>query len=356
MKQSNYLNFENQHLYVGMDVHAKRWVISISVGGILLASFSQDPEVKILVNYLKRNYPGGIYHCVYEAGFSGFWIYEQLKKNEIDCIVINPADVPTTYKEKDRKTDKIDSRKLAKCLNHNQLEGIYVHDNEGYEERTLIRTREALVKDQTRCKNRIKGLMKFFGITIEDESIKKHWSNKYIEYLRNLKTEYSWAKVSLNTYLDQLKNYGKLISDITKQIRNISQTERYLKNVDNLRTIPGISILSSMILLTEIGDIHRFATIDKLCSYIGLVPSEHSSGEKENRTHMTSRGKSILKRVIVESSWIAIRKDPGLLMTFNKLIKRMKKTRAIITIARKLISRIMFVLKQGVEYKFLAVS
>lgn len=355
MKKTNYLNFVNQHIYVGIDVHAKRWVVSIVVESVLFGPISQDPEVRILVNYLKKNFPGGIYHCVYEAGFCGFWIHDQLRENGLDCTVVNPSDIPTTHKEKDRKTDKRDSRKMAKCLSRGELEAIYVHDNQTYEERSIIRTREALVKEQTRCKNRIKGLMKFFGIEITDEDIKTHWSNKFIKYLENLETEFSWSKISLNTYLEQLKYYRKLISDITKQIRKLSQTERYSNNVNVLRTIPGISILTAMILLTEIGNIQRFRRIDDLCGYIGLVPSEHSTGDKQKRNRMTKRGKSILKKVIVESSWTAIRKDSGLLMSFNNLSKRMKKTRAIISISRKLVSRIMYVLKNNEEYKFIAI-
>ncbi len=356
MKQTNYLNFANQHIYVGIDVHAKRWVVSIVVGDSLIGPISQDPEVKILVNYLRRHFPGGNYHCVYEAGFSGFWIHDELKKNGLNCIVINPADIPTTHKEKDRKTDKRDSRKLCRCHSHGELEGIYVHDKQTYEERSIIRARESLVKEQTRCKNRIKGLMKFFGIEITDEDIKTHWSNKFLQYLENLETEYSWAKISLSTYLEELRYYRKLISNITKEIRKLSRTERYRENVNLLCTIPGISILTAMILLTELWDIQRFANIDKLCSFIGLVPSEHSSGEKENRNYMTCRGKGILKRIIIESSWTAIRKDSGLLMSFNQLSRRMKKSRAIITISRKLVGRIMYVLNHKEEYKFLAVS
>jgi transposase len=145
-----------------------------------------------------------------------------------------------------------------------------------------------------------------------------------------------------------------MISEITKQIRNLSKSERYKTAVELLCTIPGISTLTAMIILTEIGDIHRFRTVDKLCSYIGLIPSEHSSGEKENRNYMTRRGKGILRRIIIEASWIAIRKDPGLLMNYTELTKRMKGNRAIKTISRKLIARIMFVLKNKEAYKFLA--
>lgn len=109
-----------------------------------------------------------------------------------------------------------------------------------------------------------------------------------------------------------------------------------------------------MILLTELGEISRFRRLDDLCSYVGLVPSEHSSGEKKDSGHLTRRGKSIMKRIIVEASWTAIRKDPGLLMNFNGFCKRMKKSRAIIKIARKFLSRIQHVLKYKEEYKFLA--
>ncbi len=356
MKQNNYLNFANHHIYVGIDVHYKSWVVSIHTEKIFHDTFTQDPKPQILINYLKRNFPGGIYHCVYEAGFSGFWIHDQLKESGVDCIVINPADVPTTNKERDRKTDKVDSLKLSRSLRNGQLESIYVHPKENYEDRMITRARESLVKDQTRIKNRIKGLMKFFGIEISEEQVKSHWSKRFIEILENIKTINSGAKVSLNRYLDQLKYQRKLISDITKDIRKLSLTEKYKEEVKYLTSIPGISILSAMILLTEIGDINRFNKLDKFLSYIGLIPSEHSSGEKENKNYMTRRGNSLLRKIIVESSWTAVRKDPGLLMSFNNICKRKTKSRAIITIARKLSGRIMHMLKCPEEYKFLPVK
>ncbi len=356
MKQINYLNFKNHHIYVGIDVHHKSWVVSIQTEKIFHDTFSQDPKPATLINYLERNFPGGVYHCVYEAGFSGFWIYEDLKAAGMDCMVINPADVPTTNKERDRKTDKVDSLKLSRSLRNGELEGIHVHTKENYEDRALTRARESLVKDQTRIKNRIKGLMKFFGIEITEEQVKTHWSKKFIELLENIETINSGAKISLNRYLEQLKCQRKLISDITRDIRKLSLSEKYREEVKYLSSVPGISTLSAMIFLLEIGNINRFKTLDKLLSYIGLIPSEHSSGEKENRKYMTRRGNSLLRKIIVESSWTAVRKDPGLLMSFNRICKRKRASRAIITIARKLTGRIMHTLKQREEYKFLPVK
>jgi len=356
MKQINYLNFKNHHIYVGLDVHHKNWVVSIHTEKIFHDTFTQDPKPAILIKYLKRNFPNGSYHSVYEAGFSGFWIHEQLKGGGIDSIVINPADVPTTNKERDRKTDKVDSLKLSRSLPNGELEGIYVHDRNTYEDRTLLRTRDSLVKDQTRIKNRIKGLMKFFGIEITHEQVKTHWSRRFIELLENVKTIDSGAKISLNMYLEQLKSQRKILCATTREIRKLSMIDKYKEDVKYLSSIPGISTLSAMTLITEIGNINRFNKLDKFLSYIGLIPSEHSSGEKENRRYMTRRGNSSLRKIIVEGSWTAVRKDPGLLMSFNKICKRHTKGRAIITIARKYAARIMHVLKQKEEYKFLAVK
>lgn len=353
MKENKYLDFSNQHIYIGIDVHNKKWHITILTEYNEHKSFSGPPSTEALANYLKKNFPGAIYHSVYEAGFSGFWIYERFKELGIDCIVINPADVPTTHKEKDRKTDSIDSRKLANALRNGQLEAIHVHPKEVYEDRYLIRARDIFVKNQTRCKNQIKSELKFFGIEIDDDTIKTHWSNKYIEWLLSIDKISSGAKISLNLLVEELRSYRSIIYKVTKQITKLSETSKYSENVKILRTVPGISTLSSMILLTELGDINRFGKIDRLLSYIGLIPSEHSSGEKEIKLRMTNRGNSLLKKIIIEASWIAVRKDPGLSLVYGKL-KRIKGTcRAIIIIAKKLTARIMFVLKNKQEYKFL---
>lgn len=352
MNNTTYLNFVNQHIYVGLDVHKKQWNVSVTAGNLLLSTMTRDPDVGSLVKYLRRNYPGAIYHCVYEAGFCGFWIHDQLIEAGIDCIVVNPADIPTTNKEKDRKTDKVDSRKLSRCLSNGELQGIQVLDNQSYEDRSILRTREFLVKDQTRTKNRIKALLKFFNI--ETPETDTHWSKKYMESLRRIDKLSETGKTSLTMYLNQLQSLRNNISETTKFIRSLSKKDPYSKQVELLVTIPGISILSAMILLTEIGNINEFNNINKLCGFVGLIPSQHSTGDSNNLNHMTRRGKGILKRIFIEASWVAVRKDPGLLMNYKNLLKRVRASRAIITIARKMIARVMFVLKNEEPYKFLA--
>ena len=124
MKTSNNISFNNSHFFVGVDTHLKNWKVTIRFNGIELKTFSMNPSPSELFNYLKKNYPGGIYHIVYEAGFCGFWAQRKFEELGLDCIVVNPADVPTSNKEKVNKNDPIDSRKLSRELENKSLNGI----------------------------------------------------------------------------------------------------------------------------------------------------------------------------------------------------------------------------------------
>ena len=138
---------------------------------------------------------------------------------------------------------------------------------------------------------------------------------------------------------------------ITKHIRELSKNKKYLHQVNLLRSIPGIGLITAMTLLTEIEDISRFKDLDNLCSFVGLVPSTHSSGEKEIDGGITPRSNSFLRSIIIESAWIAVRNDPALLLAYEKLCIRMKPSKAIIRIAKKLLNRIRFVLKNNAIYE-----
>jgi transposase len=142
-EQSNKLNFSGQNIYVGIDVHKKNWAVSVLSESIVLKKFSQAPQPEALYRFLATNYPGASYKSAYEAGFCGFWIHHRLRELGIDNIVVNPADVPTMSKEKLRKTDAVDSGKLARELRSGTLTGIYVPNTQTLEIRSLIRLRNS---------------------------------------------------------------------------------------------------------------------------------------------------------------------------------------------------------------------
>ena len=350
MSKTNKLDFAGQQIYVGMDIHKKSWSISILTDQLEHKTFTQPPEVGTLVNYLKRNFPGASYKSVYEAGYSGFWIHDRLQEDGVECLVVNPADVPTKDKERRSKTDRVDCRKLARNLRNGEIKGIYVPCRPKVEDRSLIRTRYSMVRKQTRCKNQIKVVLQFYGIQIPEDLAEGHWSKRFIAWIEAIRMERASGNFTLKVHLEELNNMRKIIADLTRAIRTLANSEEYRQNVRVLTSVPGISTLTAMTLLTELYEISRFKNLDKLCSYVGLIPDTDSSGETDRDTGITKRRNAQLRRILIESSWVAIRKDPALLMSFNTLCKKMSKNNAIVRIARKVLNRIRYVLKTQQEY------
>lgn len=348
--KSSKLDCTGQPIYVGLDVHKKSWSVSIFSTQGEYKTFNQPPEVDKLVYYLRRHFPGGQYHSVYEAGYCGFWIHDQLEEKGIRCMVVNPADVPTKHKEHQSKRDRVDCRKLARGLCHGEMEGIYVPSRSMREDRSLVRTRQGLVKKQTRCKNQIKGMLLFYGIHLSEEQTVSPWSKRFITWIEGIRMERASGDMALTIHLEELKHLRQLIAAVNRAILKLSRTEEYATLVGLLKTIPGISTLTAMILLTELCDITRFASLDALSNYVGLIPDVTGSGETEHVRGITRRRNPQLRWLLIEASWIAIRKDPALMIAFEHYSKRMRKTKAIVKIARKLLNRIRYVLKNQAAY------
>jgi transposase len=351
--QRNELNFKGQNIYVGLDVHLKSWTVCIMTEHLEHKKFTQPPEAKVLYNYLSRNFPGGSYHCVYESGFSGFWAHRELEALGIQSMVTNAADVPTGQKERVQKDDPVDSRKLARSLRAKELEAIYVPKESTLEDRSLLRMRSTLVKDMTRFKQRVKSFLYFFGIPYPERfnNPGSHWSKNFMRWLMeevNLSEES--GKQSLTILIQEVEEQRKLLLQVTRQIKSLAASEKYASNVALLKTIPGIGMLTAMILLTEMETVERFEDTDHFAAFVGLVPNRHNSGDVKNDGEMTFRGQATLKKSIIESAWTAARKDPALSLAYSGYVQRMEPNKAIIRIARKLVNRIYFVLKNKKEY------
>lgn len=349
MKQGRQLDFSGQNIFVGMDVHKNSWKICIHSNEMALRTFSQQPSVKTLTNHLKENYPSANYKVVYEAGFCGFGYQREFAAMGIDCIIVHPADVPTSDKDKRRKSDTVDCRKLGKSLSKGEITGIFVPGVEQQDDRGVIRVYQQMVKDQTRFKNRIKGWLAFQGIDIPDDDVHKHWSNNFITWLKALSLTPS-ARISLDMLIQGYLQVRAMVLSATRQVRILSRESRYLKAIKLVRSVPGIGEIAALLIITEIGDITRFPTLDQLCDYVGFVPTVHGSGDKETVLGLTHRGHHQLREKFIEASWVAVRLDPALTMAYNDYCKRMKKNKAIIKIARKLLNRVRYVLINQKEY------
>ena len=311
MEQVNKLDFSGQSIYVGLDVHKKSWSVSIFSEHCEHKRFTQPPEADKLAHYLKRNFPGAAYHSVYEAGFSGFWTHDHLQEQGVNCIVVHPADVPTTDKERTHKRDKVDCRKLARHLRAGELKAIYVPTRPQREDRSLVRTRQRLVRKQTRCKNQIKAFLFFYGIYLDQEFVDSPWSQKFIRCLHSLSMTRASGEAALKAHLEELKQLQQIIASVNRAIVLLSREPEYRDRVKRLKTVPGVSTLSAMILLTELCELARFASLDRMASYVGLIPNIQVSGETEHVGHLTYRRNAPLRHVLIEAAWTAVPEGSG---------------------------------------------
>ena len=191
------------------------------------------------------------------------------------------------------------------------------------------------------------------GIKIPERYLKSsgYWSKSFKAWLNEKLLKTSIGNHALHQQLETLFKLEDQLQEINKLIRELAKEERYKEKINLVTSIPGIGIIAGMVILTEIGDINRFSRIDQFNSFVGFIPNVYASGEKEYVGQLTKRGNHHLRSIIIECSWWAIRKDPALLIAYEKLCKRMKPNKAIIRIARKLLSRLRYILMNNEPYQ-----
>lgn len=346
--QSKEIDFNGQQFYCGIDTHTKSWTVTIQTEDIRLKTFSQDPKPELLVQYLKRKYPGGDYIVAYEAGYFGYGIYRKFESLGVKCKVLHPADIPTSDKDRDQKRDPRDSKKIANAIKNNEVSSVWVPSVSLEQDRQLLRIREKLSKDKTRIKNRIKAFLKIHGIEYPERFEKpgSHWSGKFIKWLETIELKERTGTDAFGYLIRCLRFQRSELSLISKDIRQLSQNEKYQKAYQILIKIPGLGIVTAMTLLTEIGDIHRFRNVDNFHSFVGVVPRAHDSGEKKRGGKITKRANTYLRYLIVEATWMAIKYNPFYLNIYKTYRNRMSKNKALVRTAVKFTNEIYTSLKK----------
>lgn len=337
-------NFAEQTIYVGLDVHKRSWNAALYLNDQYLRNIHQPPSPQALYSFLQTNYPGADYVCAYEGGKFGYWIQRQLGSRGIECIVVNPADIPATHKDEVSKTDVRDARAIAMALQCGQLRGIYIPPEQQESDRSLVRHRKKIWRDLVRCKNRIKGFLDYTGVELPDKFSNSNWSKNFLTWLWAIKFEYASSRTTLDYMIREAELLRRELLNISNDIRKLMRSKEYKKLYYLLRSITGIGPLTAASLIAEIGDMKRFSSFYQLNSFIGLLPSEHSSGERELKGRLTIRRHRQLRSDLIECAWTAKRTDPALSLFYSEQLKRGKEPKLIIVkIARKLLSRIRHV-------------
>jgi transposase len=266
-------------------------------------------------------------------------------ENGVKNIIVNPGSISTASKDR-VKTDKIDARKLALHLSAGMLKGIRIPSEEEEAKRVLTRTREQLVRARSRTKIQIAMKLHQFSLLTAADT-RELTLGRVLQAIATpgIKPE---IKLSVERLVELWRVYSAQIRILCKEIRLQGQADSL---EDTYRSIPGFGPLTARIVSNELGDMSQFSNERKLFSYVGLTPSESSSGETEHKGHITRQGSSRLRNVLVEAAWMAIRSNTPLRRKFTRVAKRAGKKRAIVAIARKLIGLARAIALRGEQYE-----
>lgn len=337
-------DYNGRTIYMGIDVHKNSYSIAVMCDKTVVKRDKLIADPSVLLNYC-RKFKGSFIKSAYEAGFCGFSLHRILISNGIDNIVVNPASIAISSRDT-VKTDKRDSIKIATQLADGRLSCIYIPSESREDKRNLTRLREQIVNQKNRIANQIKGLLFLYGL-IEPHThpiVSQKWFTKSEGLKMGNSCRFRFEKLTESWLLfnDQLKQTNK---EIEKQ----NEDDQYLLTI--YCSAPGIGRTTAYKLINELDDMSQFSNQEKIFRYAGLTPGEYSSGENVRQGHITRQGKPIIRRLLIESSWVAIRKDSSLNDIFKKLSYRTGKKRAIVAIARILLGRIRTCIKEKRLYK-----
>jgi transposase len=304
-----------------------------------------------LLNYVRKHYPGQRVAFAYEAGPTGFGLHDELVRQAYTCVVAAPSKVPRAPSER-VKTNRLDSRKLAESLRGGQLQGIHVPPVIYRDLRHLVQLRDTHVRQLTASKLRIKSLLLYEGIPFPDPQEK--WTARAMRELQTLPCSET-VRFKLDDLLETLHFHFQAAARGTKQIRQHCLHDPELQqSIDWLLSLPGIGWIVASHLVARLGDPQQIKNGKQIAGFLGIVSSEHSTGDKENRGEITRSGDSRLRNKLIQSAWTAIRKDPELRAFYRLIYQRHPKQaaarKAIVAVARKLTQRIYVVLKEQRPY------
>jgi transposase len=292
-------------VYIGLDVHKETIVVALARLGRgaaeLWGEIAHAPKaVAKLVVRLNREFGGEVLQFCYEAGPCGYGLYRQLVGLGHACQVVAPSLIPRKPGER-VKTDRRDALKLAHALRNGDLTAVWVPDEEQEAMRDLTRARDDMKSQERKARQQLNAFVLRHGH--HWPSTKTRWTKTHYNWLESLWFAHDWQHVVLQEYIDAVRAASGRVADITAQMERALPRWSLAPVVDSLVALRGIDKLAAMVLLAELGDISRFESPRQLMAYLGLVPSEHSSGVRRRQGAITKTGNRHARRMLVESAW-----------------------------------------------------
>jgi transposase len=287
--------------YVGVDAHKKDLYVAMLVGQattpVTWQLANEPAAVRRLVRQLERDAPGPV-RVFYEAGPCGYALHRQLTTARVRCDVVAPALIPRKPGER-VKTNRRDARKLVELGRAGVLTTVQPPTAEDEAVRDLARAREDARADLQRCRHRLSKLLLRRGLHYAG----RHWTRAHRQWVETIAWAYAAERAVVADYLLAIDQTAARLRALEAELTALAASARYREPVGWLRCFRGIDTLTAMLILAELHDVRRFTSAPALMAYVGLVPSEHSSGETQRRGRITRTGNTVVRRLLVEAAW-----------------------------------------------------
>lgn len=344
-----------KNVFCAIDVHQESMLAGIALdrGKPSFMNCDTDEDGMFqLVEYLidlAGRHPGSEIRVVYEASGCGFRLADLLIDHGIWAAVLSPTHLPQTVKTRKNKTDKNDCIRLLDMIRSHVLAGaelpaVWIPPAQVRDDREIVRRRLSLKERGADVKNAILGLLRRYGIKKPDD-FKNNWTKKHVAWLKSLVKELDHgAGVQLDSLLRELEFFDGECERMDQEVDALGSEDRYRDKREALIQIKGVSDLTAMVFLTELGDLSRFSNRRQLGNYLGLTPRVWESGEQNDRKGKISKmGPARVRKVLNQAAWSAVLWSPYWRDWFDERAPKDKKTnkrkygkKFIVAVMRKL--------------------
>jgi transposase len=338
---------ENVDVAMGIDVAGKHLAITVMSYGRVLKQATIAHRRPAIESFLGR-FPGCHIRAAYEAGCFGYWLHDTLVELGVMVTVTPPSLLERAPGDR-VKTERRDSLHLAEQLAACRLKAVSVPSKEERATRQLVRTYEQVKRMRVQSMVRIRSFLEFHHVEVPAEAGRK-WTTAFVTWLSTFEfagvpgAEY--LRRSLDALVRVYRDLTEEVNELKKEIGRLATTPRYAEAATVLRSRPGVGTLSAMTVLVETRNVRRFRTSQEFASNLGLVPSEHSTGDHLHRGHITKAGNRHIRGILVECAWSWIRYDKAAYAVYRRLARRREPKRAIVAMARRLAVQMYWQLRQ----------